>query len=225
MEYGFQVRELKFAGDDAARAFEGYGAMFGNVDSYGDVIEPGAFAKTLASHKQDGTRPPMLLDHGFSAGGMVIGVWEDLAEDGAGLVAKGRLLDTEAGRDTYTAMKAGAISGLSIGYQATEFRLRSKPEDPRRTLKSVELIELSVVAVPANPKARVAAVKSWLPEVKTIRDFEEFLRDVGGFSGAQAKAVAASGWKAFDATRDAGEGFDESAAIAAADRFLNLFKD
>jgi hypothetical protein len=221
MEYGATFREYKFAGNDE-RTFEGYGAMFGNVDSYGDAIMPGAFAKTLAAHAAAGTKPPMFLDHGFSAAGMVIGVWEALSEDGQGLVAKGRLLDTAAGEDTYKAMKAGAINGLSIGYRAIDFELRSKPDDPRRTLKAVDLLEVSVVALPANPKARVQAVKSMLPEIKTVRDFEEFLRDFAGFSDAQAKAVASSGFKAFDASRDGGESVDELAERIR--RNINLLK-
>lgn len=223
MEYGVALRELKFAGEGDERTFEGYGAFFNNVDSYGDVIMPGAFAKTLAAHEQAGTRPPMLLDHGFAAGGEVIGVWEQLSEDGRGLYAKGRLIDTRAGRDTYVALKEGALNGMSIGYRATEFELRARPEDPKRRLKSVDLVELSVVAVPANPKARVAAVKTIL-RIETIREFEEALRDVLGFSGAEAKRLASHGFKALDATRDAGEGLDDAAVLQAADRLLLTLK-
>ena len=42
------LRELKFAADEGAQAmsFTGYGAVFGNVDSYGDVIEAGAFSNS-----------------------------------------------------------------------------------------------------------------------------------------------------------------------------------
>lgn len=226
MELKAAACEWKFAGDEATRTFEGYGAFFGNIDSYGDVIEPGAFVKTLGAHKQAGTRPPMLLDHGMSAGGSVIGVWDALSEDGTGLYAKGRLIDTTAGNDAYVAMKEGALTGMSIGYRATEFELRARPDDPKRRLKSVDLVELSVVAVPANPKARVAAVKSWLAEAleapTSIREYEEFLRDVGGFSVAQSKALASGGWKAIDSRRDAGDGLDEVAAMLR--RNINLLK-
>lgn len=202
------VRELKFADDSNAMSFSGYGAVFGNVDADGDVIEPGAFAKSLAAHKAAGSKPLMLLEHGFGAS-LPIGVWDEMSEDGTGLVVKGRLLDTTAGRDTYTAMKANAISGLSIGYRATEFEKRTKPEDPRRRLKAVDLIEVSVVGLPANAQARVGQVKS---RPATIREFEELLRDVAGFSSAEAKRVASHGFKSLDAMRDAGEGLSELAA-------------
>jgi hypothetical protein len=78
---------------------------------------------------------------------------------------------------------------------------RSRPEEPRRTLKKVDLMEVSIVTMPANPKARVTQVKSG-----SIREFEAFLRDAGGFSAAQAKAIAASGFKSIEAMRDAGDG-------------------
>ena len=194
--------EFRFSTNAGDRAFEGYAAVFGNVDSYGDVIAPGAFAKSLSQHQNAGSRPPMLLEHGYSSDTTLpVGVWTHLSEDGTGLYAKGELLDTAAGRDTYVALKAQALSGLSIGFRATDFALRgADPTAPRRTIKAADLVEISVVAFPANDKARVAGVKS-VPG--TIREFEEFLRDAG-FSRAHAAAVASRGFKSFDAARDAG---------------------
>jgi hypothetical protein len=72
-------------------------------------------------------------------------------------------------------------------------------------LKSVELIEVSVVALPANSSARTDTVKS-TDRICSIRDFETFLMEHGHYSQAQAKAIAVSGWKAFDAARDVGDG-------------------
>ena len=184
--------ELKFSGDGDTMTISGYGAVFGNVDAYGDVIAPGAFAASLAAHKSAGTMPQMLLEHGSSP--LPIGIWKSMAEDGHGLKVEGEFLTTSLGIDSWKAAKAGAIGGLSIGYRPTEFQMRQRPEDPRRLLKSVELIEVSLVGRPANDKARVAQVKSG-DEIKTIREFEEFLRDAG-FSAAEAKRVASHGFKA-----------------------------
>lgn len=203
----FSLCELKFAENADTMTFTGYGAVFGNVDSYGDVIEPGAFAKTLASHKAAGTMPLMLLEHGFSSASLPVGVWKSMAEDGHGLKVEGELLPTTDGKDTYIAMKAGAIGGLSIGYKPTEFRMRERPDEPRRTLKSVDLFEVSVVGMPANGKARVGQVKS-AEDVITIRDLEHTLRDAG-FSKADATAIASR----FSAKADRGDP-DEAAALA-----------
>ena len=83
----------------------------------------------------------------------------------------------------------GAFNGLSIGYRVKEFEKRTKPEEPRRTLKSVDLMEISLVTFPANGKARVHSVKS-IDEVETIADCEKSLRDAG-YSRKEAKQLVA----------------------------------
>jgi HK97 family phage prohead protease len=151
--------EVKFATtDDETMTFEGYGAVYKNIDAYGDAIAPGAFKSTLRSHKSAGTLPAMLLNH--DAGSLPIGVWTDMSEDEYGLKASGKFLNTQSGRDAYTAVKAGAIGGLSIGYRVSDFSLGKSLDDPRRTIKSAELHEVSVVTFPANDLARVSSVKS-----------------------------------------------------------------
>ena len=190
------LMELKLASDDMT--FEGYGAVFGNVDSYGDVIEPGAFADFLSDVKSGKQPwPSMLSQHGgfgMSAEDMTpVGVWADLSEDGVGLKVSGRLADTPRGRELHTLMKMAprpAIDGLSIGYIAKEWEPRSKPEDPRRRLKRIDLAEISPVTFPANRLARVASVKS-IENLTALSEIEEFLREAGGFSRGEAKALVA----------------------------------
>lgn len=123
-----------------------------------------------------------------------IGIWTELSEDGTGLRVKGKFADTPRGREVYTLMKMEprpAIDGLSIGYIAKEWEPRSKPEDPRRRLKRIELVEISPVTFPGNGKARVDAVKS----APDIRNAEKALRDAG-FSRSEAKSILAAGYKA-----------------------------
>lgn len=194
--------ELKFAAPDAgpdAMSFDGYGAVFGNVDSYGDVIEPGAFSAYL-SDVQSGKQnwPAMLLQHGgygMTAEDMMpVGIFTSLAEDGKGLKFTGKLADIARARDAYTLMKMQprpAIDGMSIGYIAKEWEPRSKPDDPRRRLKRIDVVEISLVTFPANGKARVDSVKS----DQSIRDAEKALRDAG-FSRTEAKAILAKGFSA-----------------------------
>ena len=204
------LRELKFAADEGAQAmsFTGYGAVFGNVDSYGDVIEAGAFSKFLADVKAGNQPwPAMLSQHGgwqMSAEDMTpIGVWTDFAEDGHGLKVTGQLADTPRGLEMYRLMKMSprpAIDGMSIGYIAKEWEPRSKPEDPKRKLKRIDLIEVSIVTRPANGKARVESVKNdW-----TERDFERLLTRDAGLSRSEALVVINQGFKSLIAMRDAG---------------------
>lgn len=149
--------ERKFAVNNSTRTLEGYGAVFSNVDSYGDVIRPGAFAKSLAAHIAAGTAPAMLFNH--RAIDLPIGVWTSLEEDANGLKMEGSFLDTTAGTDAYKCVKAGAISGLSIGFIVTAFDVERDGDVLRRFITEVDLIEVSVVNFPANDLARVESVK------------------------------------------------------------------
>ena len=209
------LRELKFAEGDGVMTFAGYGAVFGNVDFGGDMITPGAFSASLAAHKTAGSMPQMFYEHGKYGGGpaMPVGVWTSLSEDGHGLRGEGRLLDTQMGRDLHVALKAGAVTGLSIGYRVTDSSPRVAPTDPKRTIKAAHLGEVSLVNDPMNPRARIVQVKS-ADEIKTIREFEDWLRDAGGFSSVEAKRLAAGGYKAFAAGRDDGDESVSELAVA-----------
>ena len=193
--------ELKFdGGGDAVTGmrFQGYGAVFGNVDKGGDLIEPGAFSAFLAdmrSGKQDW--PAMLSQHGgmgLTAQDLTpVGIWHDLAEDGKGLMTEGEFADTDRGIELYKLGKMKprpAITGLSIGYIAKQSVPRTMPDEPRRRLKQIDLIEISPVTFPMNGKARISAVKS-LDEIASLADAEAFLREVGGLSKSQAVAFIA----------------------------------
>ena len=206
-----QFGEVKLAASDQdakEMRFSGYGAVFGNVDSYGDVIEPGAFAASLAEAEKSGVFPSMLLQHGgfgLSAEDMMpVGVWDQLAEDGKGLKTEGVLAATTRGQDAYTLLKMKprpAINGLSIGYVAKKFTARSRPDEPRRRLHEIDLREISLVTFPANGKARVLDVKSG---DFTERDFERLLMQDAGLSRSEARVVINSGFKSLIAMRDAG---------------------
>lgn len=200
--------EVKFA-DDGAKvgSFSGYGAIFGNVDSYGDVIQKGAFKDTLREAKKAGRMPKMLLQHGLGFSTMddiPVGIWSAMDEDEIGLKVEGELfaMTTERGQYIYEGMKTGAIDGLSIGFKAKEFTFGSKPTEPRRTLNKIDLHEVSIVTFPANDRARMTGVKSaadYTPQ--DWRALEAVLRDEGLSRSDSVKAV--SGFKSY-LQRDAG---------------------
>lgn len=211
-------RELKFADDGSeAMTFTGYGAVFDNVDSYGDVILKGAFRDTLKEAKKSGVWPAMLLQHGGWGMGSEdmtpIGVWTRLEEDDKGLLVEGKLADTPRGREVYALMKMQprpAIDGLSIGYQAKEWIAGTKPDEPRRKLKKIELFEISPVTFPANPESRVRSVKA---SALTEREIERALTQDAGFSRSEARALMRGGFKSLSAMQDAGGGdIDETLA-------------
>jgi uncharacterized protein len=200
------VFEYKFVDEAAAPGtFEGYGSVFNNEDDGGDLILPGAFAGAIQRHQAKSTMPRMLLNHGSMGGffggndpmaDLPIGCWNTMSEDTHGLQCKGRLinLDTESGKRIYGAMKERALDGLSIGYTVGEFTRGTKPNEPRRTIKTIKsLPEVSLVTFPMNELARTGAVKA--ADIRTVREFEDALRDVLGFSHAAAKSIAQRGFK------------------------------
>lgn len=201
--FGFEFT-TKSEGD--AIRIEGYGSTFGNVDQGGDIVQRGAFVKSLESRM-----PKMLWQHDVK---QVCGIWEKAAEDTQGLYLSGYFLNTTLGRDVAEQAKHGAIDRMSIGYgvKKAEFSADKKT----RMLKELNLFEVSLVTFPMNEEARIVSVKS-LPA--TIREFEEFLRDAG-YSKAEATAIASHGFKQVDAQRDA----DAEAIIQSLNSLLTKIK-
>lgn len=199
--------EVKIAAGSDDGCFSGYGSVFGNLDSHRDVVAKGAFSKTLLESKSGAASwPAMLLMHGIGdniESKMPIGIWTAIDEDDVGLKVEGKFaLATQRGAEAYALCKMTprpALSGLSIGYRASDFVMGTKTDKARRTLKAVDLVEVSLVVSPSNVKATITGIKS---ELNTIREFENFLRDAGGFSISQAKAIAATGYKAIADLRD-----------------------
>lgn len=189
--------EFKFANESKGE-FEGYASVFGGIDSYGDQMAPGAFTRTLAERKSAGRGIPMYMQHGpmLGADPRPVGVWDSVSEDGTGLKVSGHLigLNTETGKYNLALVKEGAMRGLSIGYRAVKADYPNKAGQPRRILKDVSLGEISIVDSPADAAAQISAFKA-AKDIKTIREFEDFLRDVGGFSHSAARSIAGSGFK------------------------------
>ncbi|MDP3417862.1 HK97 family phage prohead protease [Falsiroseomonas sp.] len=190
--------EVKFVADQPPGTFEGYASVFGNTDSVGDVIEPGAFTASLLERERKGAGlPPMYKLHGApgNADPDPIGIWEHMAEDSSGLAVKGRLvgLDTDRGKWNLAMVREGALRGLSIGFKARSFKMGSgRVGEPRRHLKAVMLKEVSLVDDPANSLARIYSMKSrWLDMASIIdpRALEEELRRELKISGASAVRV------------------------------------
>ena len=171
--------KIKAVSDDGL--FSGYGSVFGVVDSYKEVVAPGAFSESL-----DGRMPALLWQH---RSGEPIGVYSTVKEDPIGLHVEGKLaLKTARGAEAYELLKMGAISGLSIGFMTREDSYDKV--SGIRTLKKIDLWEVSLVTFPANDSARVSAVKS-IEQIESFRDVESFLRESGGFSKSEALGLLA----------------------------------
>ena len=173
-----QKLDLKFVGE--GMTFSGYASVFGQVDSYGDTIDPNAYDLTLKNR----VRPVRMRWNHY---GPVIGKWLRMTTDKTGLFVEGELTPGHSKAiDTYASLKHGAVDGLSIGYIA-----KSAVENPSgtRLLKEIELVEISIVEEPADINATVSSIKSAIEQAKSIREIEATLRDSAGLSRLEACAV------------------------------------
>ena len=170
--------------------FEGYGSVFGNKDLGNDVIERGAFLKSLKRRKPQNVK--LLYQHKSD---MPIGVFDEIKEDEHGLVVKGRLaLKTQAGAEAYELLKMGALDGLSIGFRVNPKEVSYDKRGNKRIIKEVDLMEVSLVTFPMNPQATVRSVKG---EDISIREWENGMRDAFSLSRSEAKMAAKAVTDAF----------------------------
>ena len=159
--------QIKAAGQDDGLdegVFTGYASVFGNVDSYGDIVQPGAFKDSLDAWRASDRQIPLLWGHDTYALDSIIGSIDpsEAVEDDHGLLVTGRFdLDTESGRLAYRHVKGRRLSDMSFAYRVLE---EAKKPDGNHLLK-LDLREVSIVHTGANPEAGVRAVKSALVEV------------------------------------------------------------
>jgi len=191
--------ELKAEGD--GYRITGYGSVFETVDSYREKVAKGAFVASLAELASKGRKVPMLWQHRSAE---PIGVYDVLREDDRGLYLEGDLLKgVQVAEEARIRAQAGAVTGLSIGYLVKD---SSYDETSNiRTLKELELLEVSLVTFPANDDARVEGFKFALGKGgrPSVRDFEAFLRREAGMSKSAAATIASRGYTEW-LRRDAG---------------------
>lgn len=174
--------ELKVADDGAHGSIAGYGSVFGNEDSYGDIIEAGAFVEALEEFKRDGFMPV-----GHDWGGLPVATISEAHEDPHGLYIRAEFHSTAAAQEARTVVQErlarGKSVGLSIGYQVLEYKI-VKSEDPsdwrvKRILTKIKLFEVSIVTVPANALATVTEAKG-LPGLTLADHSARVLADARG---------------------------------------------
>lgn len=180
------MNELDFVLDtkavDDEGNVEGMAVGYGNVDFGGDQVLPGAVTKSLVGR----ARIPMLLFHDMKR---PAGVWNSFTETSEGLLVKGKFsLSTMSGKEAHGLVKDGALGGLSMGFETIKHQFKGKV----RQLAEVFLHEISLVTIPMNQKTLITSVKDIMDGggKPTVREFEAFLRDAGGFSKSLAAAIA-----------------------------------
>ena len=158
MEHKYKSFEMK-AQDNGTIA--GYFSTYDKTpDSYGDIIEPGAFTETLEKRKESGHPFPLCFNHDFSA---VIGAVKSVEDTEKGPYIEAEFLDTQLAQDVRKMLMSGAIYQFSFAYDVLGARQPDEEEKKAgvtNVLTKLEVFEISVVTVPANQNAVATEVKA-----------------------------------------------------------------
>lgn len=139
--------------DENEGIVEGYGSIFGNIDSDGDIIVKGAYTKTLM---ENGPRVRYVNQHRID---QPLGKFETLVEDEVGLKFRAKVPLTTLGKDVLLLMKSGVLNENSVGIMPIQ---KEYSNDGIRLLKEVKLYEISCVTLAANPMALITNAKGEL---------------------------------------------------------------
>lgn len=169
-------RDIAFkvkAADAETGVFTAYASVFGNVDSYGEVVEKGAFSDTLKEWKDSGNPIPLLWGHNMSDPDYNIGAIQDAKEDDNGLLVKAQLdLESPKAAQVFRLIKSGRVGQMSFAFdvlEGAEGKLDSSDGEKDGGggqsvyfLKKLKLYEVSVVPIGANQATEILTVKSAL---------------------------------------------------------------
>lgn len=191
------------ADDDGTGRISGYASTYNNPDLSGDVMLPGCYDAVLQKIEKSGVMPVMFFSHDHWS--VPCGRWESIKSDDTGLYVTGRVnTDLESGKEIYSALKFGSMSGLSVGFSFSPDGAEDNDAGGFDFKSIDDLFEISICAMPCNPHARIDEVKAF--DVESIKDYktaERYLRDVGVFSREQAKKFISCLKSVFDRERDA----------------------
>lgn len=141
--------------------FEAYASIFGNIDSYGDVVQPGAFTNTLKSWANSGNSLPVLFGHNMSDPDYNIGHVIEAAEDARGLRIVGQLdLDSPKGAQVHRMLKGKRLSQMSFAYDVVAGSMGKLDGEDVYELHEVKIYEVSLVTIGANQETEILAVKT-----------------------------------------------------------------
>ena len=181
----YSALSLDTKADELAGLISGMASTFGlPADLAGDVIVKGAFSETLRQHQEQGSSVAMLYSHRQDA---CIGKWLNLRETDQGLEVQGQLAKGVRVADECLKLAGMQALALSIGFRP----IRQKAVKDANYIEAVDLVEISLTAVPANRRTNLQ-VKS----LGSVHDYQLFLREAG-LSVREAKRLARSGWGAY----------------------------
>lgn len=213
-----ETEGLRASAEDGERTFEGYAMVYGILDDHGTVFAKGAFADSL----NRGSKIPMLWGHDS---GSPIGVWESIEENARGLKVRGRLAGdaVRQANEAYELLRMEAINGLSVGFTIPRGGIEGGDSSTGdAVIKKANLREISVVAVPSNPKSLITKVRG--ADI-TIREWERRCREDLGLSRGDSKGAAKAITQYFRGREAEAEGPERREAAGAIEAIERLRRD
>lgn len=210
-DFDLELRAVSDAG-----VIEGYASVFNEITSYGEIMAPGSFTRTLAAWKAKGRPIPVLWQHDAWE---PVGVTTEIAEDDKGLRIKAQLVtEVQRAREAHALAKAGALGGLSIGFSIPALASDGQPaviwdEEQRvEVFREVKLWEYSMVTFPSNEAATIDKVHQHTAITRELVEAMRGVRDAlagrpaeGGDAAAllrEARALMLTGTPARSARAD-----------------------
>jgi HK97 family phage prohead protease len=166
--------DLGFTGSEIKQGIvEGYFALFNNKDLDGDIIERGAFAKTLAERGPAGKQLiKYLLDHDTKK---AVAKITELYEDEKGLKYVAKIGTHTAGKDFQEMIESDLINQHSFGYKTIKEQYDSLSKANR--LKELMMSEGSALQfLGANPETTIISLKNFEDAIETFNKLDSYIR-------------------------------------------------
>ena len=207
-QFAFSEIECKDDSSNERGTFKGVASTFGNTDLGGDIMVRGCFRESMKAWAEKQELPACLYQHDMRE---PVGDYLAMKEGRSGLDVEGKLwIDgdlppLQKSVQAYRMLTGTGPKGLSIGFIPKDVEPQ---RNGTRKIKNVDLLEVSIVSFPMNPKARITQAKSFFSEedgsLLSKRDAEDLLRECFNLTQSQAKIFLAKGWDAL--TRDVEDG-------------------
>lgn len=156
----FLIKSFKAKADDAGK-ISGYFSTYDRIpDSYGDVVEKGAFAETIKKRAESGHPFPLCWNHDLDK---IIGKIDEIKDTDKGPLMTASFFDTKLAQEIRQLVQSGVVYQFSFAYEVKESEKPSEEDQKKgivNILKKLELFEVSIVPIPANPRAEVTEIKS-----------------------------------------------------------------
>lgn len=157
---GHLYKSFELKADEAGK-ISGYFSTYDRIpDSYGDIIAPGAFEKTIAARKESGHPFPLCWNHDLD---QIIGTVapEDIKETEKGPLMTASFFNTQLAQEKREIVKSGAVYQFSFAYDVLDWApVELEDGTKANELREIELFEISIVPIPANQRAVMTEVKA-----------------------------------------------------------------